>query len=196
MKYVYPIKDKKKIQAMRKILAADSKRNELLFIVGINSALRISDILKLTFSELYDQNGKPVEYIRELVPEKTKNKKKNRSITFPIAPVLKKALVEYIKDFPEWQPENPIFYSRKGNEAMKRQQAYRILSAAAESVGITDPVGTHTLRKSFAYHLYKDTGNIALVQKILKHSNQSDTLRYIGLEQEEIDAAYMSVNLG
>lgn len=191
MKYVYPIKDRKKIAAMRKILAADSKRNELLFLLGINTALRISDILKLRYADLYNEKGKPLEKLYNMNETKTR---KNKS--FMIAPQLLKALQDFIKGDTDWKAEDYIFSSRKGSQPITRQHAHRIISAAAEAVGITDPIGTHTLRKSFAYHLYKDTGNIALVQKVLNHASAADTLRYIGIEQEEMDAAYMLVNLG
>jgi integrase len=196
MPFVYPIKEKKKIEAMRKILAADSKRDELLFILGINTAFRISDLLRMSFGDLYDKKGKP---IKKLYAFKEKKTKKLKSI--PMPPKLEKCLIEYIKDFPEWQPEDPLFYSRKksgfkGSGAISRQHAQRIICTAAESVGITDPIGTHTLRKTFAYHMYRNTGNIALVMELLNHSSQSDTLRYIGIQQEEMDAAVMALNLG
>jgi integrase len=189
--YVYPIKDRKKISAIRKILAADSKRNELLFVLGCNTAFRISDLLKFKFSDLYDPEGKPIKYLYSFKEQKTD---KNKSL--PIPKIVDQLLREFIAACPDWQPQDLIFSGRKGSGAISRQHAHRILSAAAAAVGITDPIGTHTLRKSFAYHLYKDTGNLALVQKILNHASAADTLRYIGIDQEEMDAAYLSVNLG
>jgi integrase len=189
--YVYPIKDEKSILAMRRFLAGESKRDELLFILGINTAFRISDILKMKFSDLYDKDGKPVKNLYAYIEAKTKKKK-----TLPISDKVEKCLREYIKDFPSWQPDDFIFQSRKGSKPITRQHAHRILNAAAIAINMPDPIGTHTLRKTFAYTLYKKTGNIALVQKILNHASQSDTMRYIGLEQEELDAAYRLVNLG
>jgi integrase len=73
-------------------------------------------------------------------------------------------------------------------------QAYRILNDAAQRVGI-DAVGTHTLRKTFGYHTYRQTKNLGLVQKLLNHTSSVDTLRYIGIEQEDLDAAYLRLNL-
>lgn len=49
--------------------------------------------------------------------------------------------------------------------------AYKILRHAADYVGLDD-IGTHTMRKTFGYHLYKKTGDVALLQKILNHSIQ------------------------
>jgi integrase len=196
MPYVYPIKNRKKIEDMRKILAYNSSRDELLFLLGINTAFRISDLLRLKFSDLYDQKGRPIQKLYAY-----KEKKTGKLKSLPMPAKVEKALKEYVKAFPDWQPDDPIFQSRKkdgskGSGAISRQQAQRILIAAAESAGIKDPIGTHTLRKTFAYMLYKETGNIALVMKLLNHDSQSDTLRYIGIEQEEMDAAVLNLNLG
>lgn len=54
MNIVYPIKDKTKIMLMKKILSK-GKRNLLLFNLGINSGLRVSDILALNVSNVKDK---------------------------------------------------------------------------------------------------------------------------------------------
>lgn len=87
-----------------------------------------------------------------------------------------------------------LFPSIKTKKALTRVQAYRILNGAAREVGL-EKIGTHTLRKTFWYHMYKRTGNLALVQKLLNHSSSGDTLRYIGIEQEDMDEAYLRLNL-
>jgi integrase len=192
MQYVYPIKDRKTITAMRRYLAHDSKRNELLFLVGCNTAFRISDLLNLRFGDLYDSKGAPIKYLFDYIEKKT-GKKKN----LPIPKIMDQALREYIKDFPNWQPDDFLFPSRKGSGSIQRVQAHRIIANAAKACNVSEPIGTHSLRKSFAYHLYKETGNnIGLVQSILNHASAADTLRYIGIDREEMDAAYMSLNLG
>jgi integrase len=69
------------------------------------------------------------------------------------------------------------------------------LSAAGEAVGL-ERVGTHSLRKTFGYHVYKRTGgNLGLVQKLLNHSSSADTLRYIGIDREQMDNTYLDLNL-
>ena len=78
-------------------------------------------------------------------------------------------------------PEDYVFRSRKGGGPISRQQAYRIINAAARSVGIKDKIGTHTLRKTFGYHAYKAGVDITLLQSIFNHSAPSTTLRYIGI---------------
>ena len=68
--------------------------------------------------------------------------------------------------------------------------AYYILNRGAKAVGIKEPIGTHTLRKTFAYWAYKQGTSLELIQKILNHSSASVTLRYIGITQDQIDAVY------
>ena len=96
----------------------------------------------------------------------------------------KAPLKEYIteKSSDEW-----LFCSQRGENAITRVQAYRIISQACEKAGITARIGTHTLRKTFGYHFYKEKKDIALLQSILNHSSPSVTLRYIGINQDIID---------
>jgi len=61
--------------------------------------------------------------------------------------------------------------------------------------GIKEPVGTHTMRKTFGYHAYKKGLDLAVIQKLLNHSSPSITLAYIGITQEDQDNVYMSLNL-
>lgn len=187
MQMVQPIRDTKKIDAMKKILRASSKRNEMLFVLGINSALRVSDLLRLKVSDVLDESGKVKEavYLNE--------KKTGKSKAFPLNDAAKKVIREYIE---EAKPDKDaaLFPSRKGGKAISRIQAWEILSNAADAVGI-DRVGTHTLRKTFGYHVYTRTNNLGLVQKLLNHRSSGETLRYIGIEQDEMDEAYLNLNL-
>ena len=66
--------------------------------------------------------------------------------------------------------------------------AYKILRAAAEYVNLDD-IGTHTLRKTFGYHFYKQTKDVAMLQEIFNHSDQRTTLRYIGINQDAMNNA-------
>jgi integrase len=78
---------------------------------------------------------------------------------------------------------------------MSRVRFWQILNAAAGKIGLGH-IGTHTLRKTFGYHVFvRSKGNLALVQKLLNHSSSAETLRYIGLTQEELNNAYLELNL-
>ena len=78
------------------------------------------------------------------------------------------------------------------NNRLGRSAAYRIINGACRVVGIKENIGTHTLRKTFGYHHYRKFKDIALLQKIFNHYSPSVTLRYIGIDQEEINKSYMN----
>ena len=186
MEFVEPIRDKKKIEAMKKILRSESMRNYVLFVLGINSGLRINDLRQLKDTDVKKNSGRIKEriVIRETKTGKTKNYLINNSA--------KKALIEFLGETPP--KGNFLFESRKGENPITRIQAYRILNNAAELVGIPN-IGTHSLRKTFGYHAYKNGYPVALLQKLFNHSSEKDTLRYIGITQDEIDEVYINVNL-
>lgn len=181
MQFVEPIRDKKKIELVKVILKKSGFRNYLLFLLGINSGLRISDILKLKVRDV--QN---VEYI-EIKEQKTQKYKK-----FPVSYSFKRLLNNFTKNKP---PEDWLFKSKKGNRPITRVQAYRIISKACKKAGITTKIGTHTLRKTFAYHFYQEKKDIALLQTIFNHSTPTVTLRYIGINQDMIDSNLKSFSL-
>jgi len=88
----------------------------------------------------------------------------------------------------------PLFLSQKGG-AISRQRAYDILNKAARATGIHERIGTHSLRKTFGYFAYKNGVYLAMIQKLLNHSSQTETLRYIGITQEQIDEVVLNLNL-
>jgi integrase len=196
-KEVQPIRDPKKIAAMRKILRASNSgsRDELLFLFGINTALRIGDLLGLTLADVLDSEGKIRSSI-ELKEQKTGKMRQN-----PVNEVVQKALTSYLadreKDKKTMSLQSPLFLSREGSRPLSicRQRAHHLLSEAGRSVGL-DNIGTHSLRKTFGYHVYKRTNNLALVQKLLNHSSSGDTLRYIGIDREQMDNVFWELNLG
>jgi len=178
---VQPIKDEKKIDAIKKVLRSSNMRDYCLFTLGINSGLRISDLLKLTVGEVIDEKG----HIRDRIT--IKEQKTGKTKAFPFGATTKKALKDYLNTRDDLTPDEALFPSRKGGTPITRQQAYRILNDAARTVGIEDQIGTHTLRKTFGYHAYKQGADITRIQYLLNHSAPSVTLRYIGITQEELD---------
>jgi integrase len=164
------------------------KRNVALFVMGINTALRIGDLLTLRVGEVLDSEGKVLKTIT-MTEQKTGKRKR-----FPVNESIKHVLSEYLAEREAFSREEPLFLSRKG-EALSRSQAWRIMKRAGKSVGLGH-IGTHSLRKTFGYHLYKKTGgDIGLVQKLLNHSSTGLTLRYIGIDREKMDNAYLELNL-
>ena len=202
MKSVEPIRDTKTIKNMRAILKSQSTRNELLFILGINVGLRISDILKLKVRDLTKSNTKaPKDYV--IITEiKTRKIKK-----FYIGDIVKKVIENYMKENNNPEFDTYIFLSKKGvNRPITRQQAYRIINNAAELLGIVErndkgnlihgEIGTHTLRKTFGYHSFKNGTSLELLMDLFNHSSKTQTLRYIGITEDQKKEVYLKSNLG
>ena len=179
MNTVEPIRKKSDLTKIKLLLKEQSQRNLLLFLLGINTGLRISDILSLRVSDVLNK-----DYIG-IVEKKTK---KYRKI------VLSNSLKLKLKNYTQKKPlTDYLFKSRKGiNQPITRIQAYRIIQNACQVVEIKENFGTHTLRKTFGYHFYKKTKDIALLQNILNHSSPKITLRYIGLTQDLIDKSLLN----
>lgn len=189
MNVVQPIKDVEKIQQMKKVLRAQSSRNYLLFTLGINTGLRISDLLKLKVQDVTDQKGRTLEIIA------MNEKKTGKYKRFPVNSHTRKAIQEHIQSN-QLQPTSYIFKSRNGeNQPITRIQAWNILQEAARTVGITSGIGTHSLRKTFGYHAYRQGTDIVLLMEILNHASLRDTRRYIGITQDDIDNVYVNLNL-
>ena len=187
MEFVQPIRNLKQIETIKKLLKSQNMRDYCLFVFGINSGLRISDLLKLRISDIAE-NGKIKDRIR------LREKKTNKFKDFPLSTSTKSALKDYLK-IRNYTEDEPLFISRKNKGFLLRQQAYKIINGVAKAVGIKENIGTHTLRKTFGYHAYNNGYDITLIQKLFNHSSQSVTLRYIGITQDKMDDVYLSLDL-
>lgn len=184
MNVVQPIRDKKQIDAMAKALRASNERNWLLFMTGINTGLRISDLLRLRVRDVRQR--------RHLDLREKKTGKLKRA-------AIRDDLYDAFQIYTDGLADNVfLFRSKRGaNKPLSRSGAYKVLRAAADQVGLRD-IGTHTLRKTFGYHLYRDSERpkLGLLQKLFNHSSEEQTLRYIGVVQDELDAAVHDHGLG
>lgn len=188
MNIVEPIRDLKKINAMKNYLKGKNIRDYALFVVGINVALRISDLLNLKWRDVYDGKNFKIVNLKEGKTKKLRSIKLNK--------VAQKALQELLESLDTYDMDDYVFMSREGdNKPITRQQALNILKEAAEAVGIKENVGTHTLRKTWGYHAWKSGFNPALIMETLNHSNLSITKRYLGIRQDEINDLYDSLNI-
>jgi integrase len=191
MEFVQPIRTRKEINALKKQLT--NQRDRLMVTIGLNSALRISDILSLTVADVFDENGKPRAEIRRV-----KEKKTGKSKSFPINKAVAKELRKYAKEY-GLVPDHPLFFSRKTKNGrprpIDRTQALRIIKQAAEAAGIKENIGTHSLRKSWAFHSYEAGVPLAKISYALNHSSERETLRYIGITKEDVDTIYREIVL-
>jgi integrase len=193
MKEVSPIKDLSKIKEVKRLMIESGDyRDLLLFTLGINAGLRISDILKLKWGDLLYRNEKVKEEV--IVKEKKTGKTKK----FPLNDSVVESIRLYMEKIKMPGFEEYIFPSRKKNVGVRpisRIAAWQMINKYCKNAGIKENVGTHTLRKTFGYHQYKNGTDIAMLQKMLNHSSPKITLRYIGIEREEMNERYKSVNL-
>ena len=191
---VQPIKDKRKIHRMLKVLEDDNPRNALLFRVGLNTILRIQDILDLKVKNIFHDDGRFRLYL-SLFERKTRKNKGRRMKNIKLNSLLRKAIKEYVEFF-ELSLEDYIFFSLLDpDKNLDRVQAWRILKRAADKVGI-DNFGTHSMRKTLAWTIYKQTKDISLVMIMLNHNSPKTTLRYLGITQESIDKTYEEFAIG
>ncbi|UJF34310.1 tyrosine-type recombinase/integrase [Paenibacillus hexagrammi] len=171
MQVVQPIRDQDKIEEIQAILKNQSDRDWLLFTIGINSGLHLNDLLTLKVKDL---KGKNKVTIKE---GKTKKEK-----TFTISNQLVEWIYEYVKYMTD---DDFLFPSQRTGKPIKRIRVYRILNEAAKQAGLDD-VGTHTLRKTFGYHYYQKTRNLTVLRDLFNHSAPSVTLRYIGVQSDQM----------
>ncbi|WP_100372065.1 tyrosine-type recombinase/integrase [Bacillus sp. FJAT-45037] len=187
MEYVEPIKEIEKIDEMKVELKKKSDRDLLLFVLGINTGIRVSDLLQLKVEDVWD-GVNPTDFI--FVFEETSAKRKAHFLNTKV----KLAISNYLLNL-ELGQDDYLFKSKKNNLPITRQQAYRIINHAAKEVGIPGNIGTHTLRKTFGYHAYRKGTAISILKSIYNHSTSSDTLRYIGIDENEEQLIKIDVNL-
>lgn len=175
-----PIKSKADIKRMSDYLQKLNNTFYVLWILGINSGLRVSDIVGLNVSDVVDKTHITI------IEKKTQKRK-----SFYINDKLKKVLKSFTKGR---NLDEPLFLGKQGKR-LDRRSVHRFLSSAAEILSIKSKVSTHTMRRTFGYHHYQQFKDAVILQKIFNHSSLHITLMYIGVEQDEIDATYKRFSL-
>ncbi|OON99126.1 MAG: hypothetical protein ATN35_02125 [Epulopiscium sp. Nele67-Bin004] len=169
---VYPL-DEQQQRAFEMLLRKKNERDYVLWMVGSHTGLRVSDIVRLKLS---DVSG---HYLR-VTEQKTKKAKEIR-----ISGKLKKAINDYTRN--AGIVSGYLFPSRQ-NSSISIRRVQAIIKAAARLLGVERNINTHSMRKTFAYNLYRlSNNNLALVMQALNHSNQAVTLRYLGIDKDMID---------
>ena len=163
-------------------------RNRGLFMLGVSTGGRISELLSLRVGDVY-QNKKPVT---DLLFDKSivKGKETSRSVPVNVDGRLAIAeLVNWHRDrYGDLDANRPLFPSRnkKGHQQMSRRTAHDVLKSAFEAAGLNGHLATHSLRKSFAQRLYDRTGDIFAVQEMLGHKNVATTQKYLGVNYASV----------
>ncbi|MED4229309.1 tyrosine-type recombinase/integrase [Neobacillus cucumis] len=188
METVDALRDLEQINSLKDHLKKQSYRDYLLFVFGINTGLKISELLLIKVKELFNTEGEMKDFYSyaEMESERRKSVFLNKKV--------KEAVKSYL-DHINIVEQIYLFQSRKFKQPITRQQAYRIIHDAAIKVGIEGKIGTNSLAKTFGFHAFKQGVSIALLQKHFNHSTPSETLKFIGINKDEIIATQIDVNL-
>lgn len=182
---VQPITETRKIKAIKKLLA-DDPRNLALFIIGINTNLRASDLREIRVKDVRNlSEGESLEL-------KEKKTKKLKRVT------LNKSAIDVIQALLTESPydeEDFLFKSQRGGQAISVSSINRLVKTWCEDVGLKGNFGSHTLRKTWGYHQRMAGTEIPTLMVMFNHSSQKQTLDYLCIQPEEIQNAYLKVNL-
>ncbi len=191
MKTVQPIRDLKAIRAIKGNLKRKNPRNFLLFTLGINTGLRISDLLRLKVEDVQDERGKIKEYL-DLNEKKTK---KQRLIY--LNDEAKNALEYFLDKTRIYDLSRYLFISDKTkiNKPISRIRAWQLIQSWCREAGIKTRIGTHTLRKTMGYQMRIAGVAIEIIQEVLGHQSISMTKRYLGITDDEVTKAFKNFNL-
>ena len=195
MNFIEPIRDRKKIAQIKNLLRCEGRfRDLLLFVVGINTALRISDLLELQVENFLDDHQRIKR--RFWIKEQKRGKRQEVVINSSI----RETLGEYLEAYPAIIKDqtNFIFFSTKVNhfrESLKRGQAWKTITTICHQVGLRGNFGTHSLRKTWGYHARMQGVDLALIMYKLNHESIAYTKRYLGITADELQAVSQRLNL-
>lgn len=194
MSTTQPIRDPKLLHEFKDFYLEKERniRNYTLCILGLNTALRITDVLDLRWKDLYDFSGN--HFLEHLTVTEKKTGKAN---TIALNQSIVDTLTAYRTQFPSTPAEDTcLFPSRKGiNRPISRSQAFRIIKKAALAVGLCHNVSCHSLRKTFGYHAWQQGTPPALLMNIYNHSSFQVTKHYLGIEQDDRDNVFKNISL-
>lgn len=172
-------------------------RNKMLFLIGINLSLRISDLISIKWNFFLKENMEFREYYK-IQPKKTR--KTGKFVTLYFNDVVKSAILEYINQYPISDMNDFVFKSRKGNGAITERSVWKIIVDTAKEANIDKNIGTHSLRKTFGYHIWHNANDkekaLVMLMVIFNHTSVSTTKKYIGIMGEEVEDIFNGLNLG
>ena len=160
-------------------------RNHLLILLCLHTALRISDILRLTTHDVYDFKNHRVRRSITIIEKKTR---KSKTIALH-----KNIITALSACFPANHKNMPLIRNKRTNKPISRVQAYRIIRHAAEELNFSQRVSCHSLRKTFGYHCWRGGTSPAVIMDIFNHSSLAVTKRYLGVSQDDKNKVYLQL---
>ena len=196
MNTAQPIRSTEDLEKLKKYYTevTSNERNQLLIIMGLNTALRISDILALKWDAVYDFDKKKIRTHIVLTEQKT-----GKTSTIYINKNIRKSLETYKEHLRVCKKAarryQYIFRHTNKNTPISRVQAFRIIKEAADYSNIPGTICCHSLRKTFGYHAWKQGASPVVLMNIFNHSSYQITKRYLGIEQDDRDMVFEQIVL-
>ena len=187
-----PIKNTEDIRRLKDyFLHKNQYRNYAMVTVALNTSLRIGDLLGLTWGDVY--NSKTGRYREHIILTEQKTGKRN---TIALNKEAIQSLRQLQDTLPSPSPGEFIFKSRVGvNQPIVRSYAFRIIKQAVVDLNLEGTISCHSLRKTFGYHAWKKGVPPALIMSIYNHSSIEITKRYLSIDQDDKDEAFLAMNL-
>ena len=188
MKATEPIRCKHQVrQFINYYLQQGQIRNYVLATICVHTALRISDVLNLTYDDVYDPVTKTPRQSITITEKKTG---KTKSIA------LHKNIIQALRLYHhKAQPGAALILNKQTGKSITRIHAYRLVRTAAEALGFINRISCHSLRKTFGYHAWKAGISPAVIMEIYNHSSLAITRRYLGVNQDDMNAVYIGMRL-
>lgn len=186
-------------RVLKEFSGKDAIRDKTIFILGVTSGFRISELLTLRFRDVLA--NRRVRRVIEVKRRNMKQRRESRQVRINKQAQLSiLSLIKHMQSFGTWSLDTYLFKSRKGrNSPITRQQAYYVLMAAFNKAGVTGKLGTHSMRKTFGNNIYdymlklsaegKAIDPFRETAKALGHKDLSNTERYLSFRDEHLTAA-------
>lgn len=184
-----PIRDKEQLKTLANyFLKRGELRNHVMIVLGVSTALRISDLLRLRWDDVYDYDRKCFKSQISLTEKKTGK---------PKVLVLNKAALTALKLwFSRCRGAYVFSNGRRNERPITRITAWRIIHDAVHALGIPGKISCHSLRKTWGYHAWtKAKISPVIIMQVYNHSSYEVTRRYLGITQDEVNKAYLAVDL-
>ena len=192
MSTTQPIRNPQQLAQLKEYYLSEkpNTRNYMLIIMGLNTALRISDILNLTYGDLYDYRKK--EWKSHIAVKEQKTGKPN--LIYMNREI--RGILEKYTSPAQQEPDSWLFTGQKSTEShLSRCQAFRIVKAAGRYAGLNENISCHSLRKTFGYHAWKQGVAPALLMNIYNHSTYQITKRYLCIDQDDRDEVFAKIRI-
>ena len=163
---------------------ATNPRNLAIFVVGINTNLRASDLLKIKVGQVKYLSAGEHFSIREKKTRKTKDITINETVV--------KVITSLLATMPDATDDDFLFQSKKGGGQISVGSLHSLVQVWCAECNVKGKFGSHTLRKTMGYfHRTVFGTDIPTLMTMFNHSTQKQTLNYLGIQEKDVKDAYM-----